>query len=87
MITYTKGNGTSKRSAIKIIGAHGEFDGIDSEYNLVSLIFKIIKKNWVLLQQELYLEDGGRAYDRLIIEDSDGKVSEIWFDVTEFFGK
>ena len=70
MITYTKGNGTNKRSAIKIIGAHGEFDGIDSEYNLVSLIFKIIKKDWTLLWQELYL-DGERAY-RLIIKDEDG---------------
>ena len=86
MITYTKGNGTSKRSAIIISGAKGEFDGIDSEYKLVSLIFKIIKKDWTLLQQGLYLE-GGRAYDRLIIKDEDGKVSDIWFDISSFFGK
>jgi hypothetical protein len=86
MITYTKGNGTSKRSAIKIIGGHGEFDGIDSEYKLVSLIFKIIKKDWTLLQQELYLE-GDRAYDRLIIEDEDGKVSDIFFDISAIFGR
>jgi hypothetical protein len=86
MITYTKGNGTSKRSAIKIIGAHGEFDGIDSEYNLISLIFRIIKKDWTLLQQELYLEED-KAYDRLVIEDSDGKASDIWFDISSFFNR
>ena len=86
MITYTKGNGTSKRTAIKIIGAHGEFDGVDAEYYLVNLIFNIIKTNWTLLQQELYLEKD-KAYDRLIIEDSDGKVSDIWFDISSFFGK
>ena len=49
MITYTKGNGSSMNEAIKITGAHGEFDGIESEYNLVTLIFKIIKKDWRLL--------------------------------------
>jgi hypothetical protein len=37
-----------------------------------------------LLQQEVYI-DGNRAYDRLIIEDEDGKVGDIWFDVSEFF--
>ena len=86
MITYTKGNGTNKRSAIKIIGAHGEFDGVDAEYYLVNLIFNIIKKNRGLVQQELYVE-GDKAYDRLIIEDSDGNIGDIWFDVSEFFGK
>ena len=85
-IQYCNGPGTNKRDAVKIIGANGEFDGIDSEYYLVSLIFKIIKKNWALLQQELYLE-GDRAYDRLIIEDEDGKVSDIFFDISAFFGR
>ena len=86
MITYTKGNGTSKQSAIKIIGARGEFDGVDAEYRFLYLIFSIIKKDWTVLQQELYVE-GDRAYDRLVVEDEDGKVSEVWFDISDFFGK
>ena len=86
MITYSKGNGTSKRSAIKIIGAKGEFDGVDAEYRFLYLIFSIINKDWTVLRQELYVE-GGRAYDRLIIEDEDGRVGDIWFDISSFFGR
>lgn len=86
MIQYTNGPGTNKRNSIRIIGAHGEFDGVDAEYRLLYLIFSIIKKDWTLLQQELYLE-GDRAYDRLIIKDEDGKVSDIWFDISSFFGR
>jgi hypothetical protein len=86
MITYTKGNGTSKRSAIIISGAKGEFDGVNAEYRLLYLIFSIIKKDWMVLRQELYVE-GDRVYDRLVVEDEDGKVGDIWFDISSFFGK
>ena len=86
MIKYTNGTGTNKRNAVKIIGAHGEFDGVDAEYRLLYLVFSIIKKDWMVLQQELYL-DRDRAYDRLVIEDSDGKVGDIWFDISSFFGR
>lgn len=72
--------------AIKIAGAKGEFDGVDAEYRLLYLIFSIIKKDWTVLQQELYVE-GDRVYDRLIVEDSDGKIGDIFFDITQFFGK
>ena len=85
-IQYCNGPGVNKYNAIKIIGAHGEFDGVDAEYRFLYLIFSIIKKDWTLFQQELYLEKD-KAYDRLIIEDEDEKLSEIWFDISSFFGR
>ena len=86
MIKFINSPGTNKGNAIKIIDAHNEIDGIDAEYKLICLIFQIKRKGWDFLKQELYKEDDS-FYDRLVIEDSDGKICSYWFDITEFFGK
>ena len=69
-----------------MFGAKNEWSGVDAEYKLLSIIFKIIKKEWELLVQYL-IEDSGKFYDKLVLQDEDGKVSVIYFDVTDFFGK
>ena len=79
MITITGGNGNSLESAIKIIGAANNLVGIETEY-------QIIGKEWKLLRQELH-EKGNNKYDRLIIQNEHGFVTEIWFDITDFYGK
>lgn len=86
MIRYTQGNGTSPRNAIKIVGAKNNWDGVAAEYALIRQAFKILDKKWELLSQQLIHEDK-QSYDRLVIRDEDGNVGEIWFDITDFFGK
>lgn len=85
MIRYTQGDGTSQRNAIKIIGAKTDWDGVDAEYYLIRKIFQIIDKKWELLFQELFSDDK-HSYDRLVLRDEDGKVSDLWFDITDFYG-
>jgi len=85
MIRYTQGDGTSKGKAIKITGARTNFEGVDAEYALIRRDFKIIQKKWKLLFQEL-IHDNKYSFDRLVLRDENGKVSEIWFDISNFFG-
>ena len=85
-IKYVNGPGTNIGNAIKIIGAHGEIDGVDAEYELIELIFNIIRKKWTVPVQFL-IAVGDRYYDRLEIKDEDDKVSDIFFDITQFFGR
>lgn len=86
MISYTQGDGTCKSDAIKIVGATNNWDGVAAEYFLIRRIFQIIDKKWEVLFQEL-IHENNRSYDRFVLKDQDGKVSEIWFDITDFFGK
>ena len=79
MITIKGGNGTTLESAIKILGAENNLAGIETEY-------KIIGKEWKLLQQELH-ETDDNFYDKLIIQNAAGSVTEIWFDIKDFYGK
>ena len=86
MIRYTQGDGTSKSTAIKIVGAKNDWDGVGAEYYLIRRIFQIIDKKWELLSQEL-IHENNRSFDRLVLRDEDGKISDIWFDITDFWGK
>ena len=79
MITITGGNGNSIQSAIIILGAENNLDGISAEY-------KIIGKEWKVLVQTLH-ETDDNFYDKLIVQDAAGTIKEIWFDITDFYGK
>jgi len=82
MIEYKGGDGTSQEQAIKIVGAKNEREGVDAEY---SLIERIMEEYTVLLQEVLCEEY--KSYDRLVLQDVNGNEYEIWFDITEFYGK
>ena len=86
MIRYSTANDTSVTEAMKIIGARSEYEGIDAEYKMIERIFNILKLEWTVLWQEL-IKNNNRYYDRLVLQDENGKVSEIWFEVTEFLRK
>lgn len=86
MIRYSGGDGTALRTAIKIVGAKTDWDGVDAEYDLIDRIFQILHKKWELLFQEL-IHENERSYDRLVIRDADDTISNFWFDITDFFGK
>jgi len=80
MIRYINGDGTSLQEAIKIVGAKNEQEGIDAEYSIIE------KLNCTVLGQTL-IHEGDFSYDKLDLEDKDGNTMEIWFDITEFYGR
>jgi hypothetical protein len=80
-ISFGKGKGTSVGTAVVILGAENTIDGIGAEN-------RWIKKNmpgWRKSGQSL-VEYKGRMYDVIEIKKS-GKTREVYFDITDFFGK
>lgn len=83
MIHYAGGDGLTLETAIKIIGAKNENEGLDAEHDLIIRRFDIVKNDYKILLLELY-EIGHRSYHRISMIDEDGKQSDMWFDVTNF---
>ncbi|UCE26114.1 MAG: hypothetical protein JSW52_07040 [Candidatus Coatesbacteria bacterium] len=92
-VVYAGGDGTSLEKAVIIVGASGEFEGVDSEYTWLEIQFGPENVNWRSLGQELIIENG-RYYDILNVEFltdvgvyDKGDVAEFYFDITDFYGK
>jgi hypothetical protein len=81
MIIYKGNDGSSIKRAIKII-ATSEWDGVDAEYNYLGKLFP-----GYTVQVQFLIEDSGHYYDLLVLINSTGKKTEVWFDITAFFGK
>jgi hypothetical protein len=80
-IKISGGDGTTKEQAI-IINAPSDKLGVDAEY-------KYLDKNypgWEFDQQTLILDED-RQYDIMAIVLPDGSKKEIWFNITDFYGK
>ncbi len=84
-IRFEGGDGSSQASAILILGAKGERDGVDSEYQYLDLLYGPRPAGWTMVKQSL-LEDADRSYDALEIERA-GKSRTVYFDITDYFGK
>lgn len=80
-ITYEGGDGATPETAIVIVGAVGESDGVGSEYEWLAKNRPDAK-----MQSQALLNEGGRDYDLLIVQ-TGGKEEKIYFDITAFFGK
>lgn len=86
MISISGGNGTTKEEAI-IISAPRESIGIAAEYDYLSEIYGEPERDWHLIKQNLVYDDkAGKSYDLLTIQGK-GTEYEVWFDVTDFYGK
>ena len=84
-IHFEGGDGATKKTAIIILGAKGERDGVDSEYQYLDLLYGPRPDGWTMIQQSL-LGDMDQNYDALEIE-RDGKRQTVYFDITAYFGK
>jgi hypothetical protein len=80
-IKYIGGNGSSQQQAVRIVGAHGEADGVHSEY----VWLKQNRPGCTLVVQSL-LAIGKRQIDAMEIN-CNGKRQTIYFDISAFFGK
>jgi hypothetical protein len=60
--------------------------GIAAEYYYLEQKFGQPNVDWKLKRQSV-LHVKGRDYDRMEIELKDGGKKDVFFDITEFFGK
>ncbi len=85
-ITLSGGPGDTMATAIVIKGAKSSQDGIPAEYYFLEKKYGKMQVDWKLSRQSLMHQDG-KHYDLMQIELKDGTKKEVYFDITEFFGK
>lgn len=86
-ISFVGGQGTSTADAVRIVGAHGESDGVASEYTCLDAAFGSRRKGkWKLLRQSLVGKDG-KNFDVMSVELQDGTKKDVFFDISDYFGK
>ncbi len=81
-IRYEGGDGRGAESAIVICGAADSMQGISAEYEWLEREYPGANMKMQSLRHE-----GDRIYDVLEFETEDGASRELWFDITEVFGK
>src|SRR3989339_214187 len=85
-IVFEGGAGESPAAAVVIKGAKDIVVGIAAEYYYLEKKYGRQNVNWKLISQNL-LHKQDKHFDLLIIKLVDGSQKEVYFDITEFFGK
>lgn len=84
-IIFAGGSGDSREEAIVIKNVANHRAGVDAEYLYLEERFGERDIHWRLAMQALLT--GDKRVDRLTIELTDGTTQNIYFDISEFFGK
>lgn len=81
-ITFSGGDGRTVETAVVIKGARNTFEGIMAE------VYWTVRsqRGWVKSGQALLTRDN-RRYDRIRNKTPDGSQVDLYFDITDFFGK
>lgn len=82
MIQYKGGNGSSEQEAVIILGAESELEGVDAEYEFIQSLHSDFE-----LDCQTFLEKRNKKYDILTIKLPGGTKKDIWFDISEFYGR
>lgn len=85
-IAFEGGEGESPETAVIIKGAQNIIVGTAAEYYYLETKYGRQNVKWKLLSQNL-LHKQGRHFDLLRLRFVDGSPKEVYFDITEFFGK
>ena len=85
-IVFEGGGGESPAAAVVIKGAKDIVVGIAAEYYYLEKKYGRQNVSWKLISQNL-LHQQNKHFDLLIIQLGDGSQKEVYFDITEFFGK
>lgn len=86
MIEYAGGDGSSMEKAVRIIGAENSAQGVQAEYLYLTERFGMRGRDWSLEMQSLVKKEG-KSFDVMMIALKDGRGINVYFDITEFFGK
>ena len=81
-ISFQGGDGLSCKTAIAIVGAKGEADGVASEYDWIQSHYPGAK-----LKQQSLTDCTGVAADQMAIVTAEGQDVVLFFDISRFFGK
>jgi hypothetical protein len=84
-IIFAGGSGDSREEAVVIKNAANHRAGVDAEYLYLQKRFGERDIHWKLVMQALL--QGDKPVDWLKIELTDGTTKNIYFDISEFFGK
>jgi hypothetical protein len=84
-IKFTGGSGDSPKNAVVIQNVENHRAGVAAEYLYLQQNFGVRDLDWRLVMQALL--EGDRPLDRVTIELADGTQKDVYFDVSEFFGK
>ena len=85
-ISFKGGPGNTPETAVIIAGAPNSRIGIDAEYYFLEKIFGQPYVDWKLKRQSV-LHVKGKVFDRMELELKNGAKKDVYFDITEFFGK
>ena len=84
-VHFDGGDGSSMATAVVIVGAPNEQVGVDAEYDWLARKLGRRGVDWTLGSQGLR-NIKGRAYDVITVTVR-GKKRNIYFDISDFFGK
>lgn len=82
---FTGGDGSSFENAVIII-TDNPINGITDEYKYISIFYGKIDSDWTRELQSLNSHND-KTYDVIKIKLRNGDVKEIYFDISNFFGK
>jgi hypothetical protein len=86
-IRFVGGDGTSEAQAVVIDGARGEQDGVASEYAWLDQVYGSRMQGGYRVLKQALRGSGGKHYDVLTVEAKDGTRTDVWFDISGYFGK
>lgn len=86
MVSFKGGGGAYQEEAIIIEGAEDTFEGVSAEYYYIDRLKDVTGQDIKLLRQSL-IHDDDKSYDIMELEFEDGTTTELWFDITGFYGK
>ena len=81
-IRYAGGDGSSCATSIQILGAPNERAGVKAEYDWLATH----RVGYSMVNQAL-TDCSGRNADKLTIAMPDGRQQQVFFDISDFFGK
>ena len=86
MIKISGGDGSTQEDAVIILNARDETEGVDAEYNYLDDTLGKENVCWKLVFQHL-IDDGDKQYDILNIIFTNGEIINMWFNISDFYGK
>jgi len=81
-----KAIGDSLEYAIKFTEIKTESDGVAAEYEFLAERYGIPKLEWYF-QKQTCISHQGKRYDIIKIKLLDESILDIYFDITDWFGK
>lgn len=82
MIQYKGSIGSSEQEAVIILGAESELEGVNAEYEYIQRLHTEFE-----LDSQTFLEKENKKYDILTVKLPGGAKKNIWFDITDFYGR